>query len=240
MNTRIKAVAAAFALAGAIGVQAAPVPVQGTWETTLQARDLNGDTVTDAYYDTALNITWLAVLMGNENRMTWSQANTWAGDLVVGAYSDWRLPSTTPGGDGSCNFGFSATNCGFNVDPNTSELAHLYHVTLGNLSEVDTSGTTRAGSGGVDFGLANTGPFTTLFGDYYWSGTAYAPSPSDSAWYFQTNQGVQQVAGQLQQAPLALAVRPGDVATAAIPEPQTYLLMLCGIAAPLAVRRRHC
>ena len=49
--------AAAMLLAGA--AQAAGVPGQGTWETTLQARDLNGDSVTDTFYDTALNITWL-------------------------------------------------------------------------------------------------------------------------------------------------------------------------------------
>ena len=35
------------------------VPGQGTWETTLQARNLDGDTTTDAFYDTALSITWL-------------------------------------------------------------------------------------------------------------------------------------------------------------------------------------
>ena len=36
---------------------AAAVPGQGTWEATLQARDLDGDTITDAFNDTALNIT---------------------------------------------------------------------------------------------------------------------------------------------------------------------------------------
>lgn len=40
-------------------VQAGPVAGQGTWETTLQQRDLDGNGVTDAYYDTALGITWL-------------------------------------------------------------------------------------------------------------------------------------------------------------------------------------
>ena len=40
---------------------AAPIIGQGTWETTLQARDLDGDlTTTEAFYDTTLNITWLA------------------------------------------------------------------------------------------------------------------------------------------------------------------------------------
>ena len=36
---------------------ASAVPGQGTWETALQARDLDGDTITDASNETALNIT---------------------------------------------------------------------------------------------------------------------------------------------------------------------------------------
>ena len=36
------------------------VPGQGTWETTHRARGINRDGVVDAYYDTALNINWLA------------------------------------------------------------------------------------------------------------------------------------------------------------------------------------
>jgi hypothetical protein len=40
---------------------AAAVSGQGTWETTLQGRDLDGNPATfEAYYDTDLNITWLA------------------------------------------------------------------------------------------------------------------------------------------------------------------------------------
>jgi hypothetical protein len=40
---------------------AAAVSGQGTWETTLQGRDLDGNTTTfEAYFDTALDITWLA------------------------------------------------------------------------------------------------------------------------------------------------------------------------------------
>ena len=73
--------AAAAMLFGALPALALPFPGRGTWESTLQARDLNGDTVTDAYYDTALNVTWLANANG---AMTWSAANTWASNLMVG------------------------------------------------------------------------------------------------------------------------------------------------------------
>src|SRR3989304_3890046 len=39
---------------------AGSVTGQGSWETTLQARDLDGNTSTiEAYYDTVLHITWL-------------------------------------------------------------------------------------------------------------------------------------------------------------------------------------
>ena len=39
---------------------AVAVPGRGTWETTLFARDINGDGVVDAYYDAVNNNTWLA------------------------------------------------------------------------------------------------------------------------------------------------------------------------------------
>ena len=36
------------------------IPGQGTWETTLEGRDLDGNPATfEAYYDTVLDITWL-------------------------------------------------------------------------------------------------------------------------------------------------------------------------------------
>jgi len=44
-----------------VTANAVPVSGQGTWETTLQGRDLDGNNLTaEAYQDTALNITWLA------------------------------------------------------------------------------------------------------------------------------------------------------------------------------------
>src|SRR3989344_2551084 len=78
---------------------AAPVSGQGTWETTLQGRDLDGNLSTaEAYYDTALNITWLAdanyglgsiydLADGYGNgAMTWTNANAWAASLNINGY----------------------------------------------------------------------------------------------------------------------------------------------------------
>jgi hypothetical protein len=70
----------------------------------------------------------------------------------------------------------------------------------------------------------------------YWSGTVFAPNPS-SAWRFRAVSGIQFVGPQT--SPLfAVAVLPGDVA-AAIPEPQTYALMLMGLGAVLLARRKR-
>ena len=50
-------------------------------------------------YDDVLNITWLqnANLAGN---MSWQDSLDWAGDLVYGGFSDWRLPSIDVNNDG--------------------------------------------------------------------------------------------------------------------------------------------
>ena len=77
------------ALSLAIGCLYAPLSAhavgisgQGTWETTLQARDLDGNlTTAEAYYDTALEITWLADANYAGTTMAWGTANSWAVNL---------------------------------------------------------------------------------------------------------------------------------------------------------------
>lgn len=53
--------AASVAMLAAGAAQALGVPGQGTWETTLQPRDLDGNAANgpEAFYDTVLDITWL-------------------------------------------------------------------------------------------------------------------------------------------------------------------------------------
>ena len=75
--------AALMPLAHAAGVQG-----QGTWETTLQGRDLDGDLSNgpEAFFDTVLNVTWLAdanhakttnyAAADSSGAMTWAEAKT--------------------------------------------------------------------------------------------------------------------------------------------------------------------
>lgn len=66
-------------------------------QAALLDRDLNGDTVVDAFYDTDLDITWLRNANVN-GAIAWDTATAWADGLSIGGYDDWRLPSM-----GSCD-----------------------------------------------------------------------------------------------------------------------------------------
>ncbi|WP_324780888.1 Lcl domain-containing protein [Thiobacillus sedimenti] len=165
-------------------------------------------------YDTDLDVTWLkdanyAKTSGYDadGLMTWSEATTWAANLSYFdavrnvTYADWRLPTS----DTTCG----AFNC------SNSEMGHLFYNELGG-----TGGQSILTSGDPD--LAK---FTNFRNSLYWSGTEYAPDPA-YAFVFDTNYGLQGV-GSKYGSTYALAVRPGDVA--ALPEAQTYALMLAGL-----------
>lgn len=210
--------------------QAAGVPGQGDWETTLQGRDLDGNLANgfEAYYDTSLNISWLAAAQAPAGNLSWSQAKAWAAGLNLGGVVGWRLPLVTPGGDGSCQFASSGTDCGYNVNSANSELAHMFYVTLGNLSTVAPGGGGQPGGG-----LTNSGPFSAVFEGDYWSGTPYGPDPSEQAWFFNTGAGLQMNASKTFTL-AAWAVHNGDVAL--VPEPESWALMLLGLLVMGAVR----
>lgn len=214
--------------------RAVGVPGQGSWETTLQARDIDKDGVTDAFYDTALNITWLRA--SRYEGMPWSAAKAWAEQDRFGL-SGWRLPKTKDTGAPGCDLNYTGgTDCGFNPDSSVatgSEWAHLFYQSLGNKG-LYAPGTRDAQAG---FGLSNTGNFLNLNPDgIAWSGTEYAPE-AGSAWYFEFQWGVQHFMPKDNRYSNVMAVRDGDVA-AAVPEPQTYVMLLMGLVALPLVRRR--
>jgi probable HAF family extracellular repeat protein len=133
---------------------AAGVPGQGTWETTLQPRDLDGDGTTDAYYDTVLDITWLADA-DLKATLVWDDSQADGGwpeeqfvDYLAGfghlGVTTWRLPASDNPNQGS----------------NGGELEHMYLETLGNtVSTYPDSGLTNTGA------FANLQPTTYLYGD---------------------------------------------------------------------------
>jgi Protein of unknown function (DUF1566) len=234
---------------------ASSISGQGTWQTTLQNRDLNGDGVVDAFYDTQLNVTWLrdANLVGDRTSvpglpgrptggMSWNTATAWAANLNIGGITGWRLPTVNDTGTPGCNFAFSGTDCGFNMDTSTgnavnNELAHLFYVTLGNLGCVNTAGINVAVCG-----LTNTANFQNFEQYAYWSGTAYAPSTYE-AWYFDTSNdgnfnGGNQTNGSKVGALFAVAVHSGDVGAAAVPLPSTAALLLLAFGAMAVTRRK--
>lgn len=97
-------------------------------------------------------------------------------------------------------------------------MGHMFYNNLGAAA----GGSILAGTD-----TANLALFTNLQSDVYWSGTVFAPFPVDLAWAFGTFNGSQGSTSQNNEF-YAWAVRPGDVA-AAIPEPETYAMLLAGL-----------
>ena len=175
-------------------VHAVPVSGQGTWESTLQGRDLDGNLSTfEAYYDTVQDITWLANANAAGPPMTWWTANTWAVGLNINGITGWRLPVTAascqPGGPCPCE--------GFNCADR--EMGRMYYNVLGN----------TAGS------LTNTGPFSNLQSSGYWSATRPIANFRFS-WTFNFGNGFQRIKDNTEFPPFvvtqyAWAVHSGDV-----------------------------
>lgn len=222
---------------------AASVSGQGTWETTLQARTFDGTTI-GGYYDTALDITWLADANYAGTTMFWDPAMSWAASLDINGITGWRLPTTSPVNGSGFNDTFSSdgsTDVGFNMSaPSTvyagstsSEMAHMYYVTLGNLALSDISGGLQPG-----WGLTNTGPFSNVQPYLYWSATEYAIA-AGSAWTFLFYSGQQDITYK-QNDLNAWAVHSGDVgaAVSSVPVPAAAWLFGSGLIGLFRMAKR--
>jgi len=253
MNLALRLVALVLGVAAAPSILAVPIAGRGTWETTLQARDLTGDGRPDAYYDTAQNITWLAdavisrtLGLPNRGRMDWNASEAFVDSLNIGGVTGWRQFKAFPIGGGGCTKfdRGSGIDCGYSPNPISSEMAHLYYVTLGNVGAYDK---------GFE-SYTNTGPFTNVRTVHYWSETVWigrtTPGVNDRAWNFGgDDRGVYQDIG-IKYAPKGMhhvwPVIDGDVgvatqpSAAAVPEMSTLLLMAVGLlSVGWALRRRR-
>lgn len=176
--------------------RAAAVPGQGSWETSLEARDWAGNGAgIDAYYDNVLNITWLADAnyaraagLSANGAVPFATASAWVAGLDLLGMSDWRLPSVSPvdgvafntsfSNNGSTDRGGAATGTGWGT---ASELGYMFYVHLANLGFFqpnDLAPAAQAQQAGWTAAPSNTGPFANIVSTYYWTGTPY---PSGSA-----------------------------------------------------------
>lgn len=216
---------AAFAMPGI--ASAVAISGQGTWETTLQGRDLDGNLATfEAYYDTVLDITWLADTNFAGAGMSWENANNWAAalDPYGSGITGWRLPTTVDVGNDGITYTSLAqgVDAGYNITVH-SEMSHMFYVTLGNLAYRSTLGI----AGQPGWGLSNTGPFSNLLTTIYWSATEYA-SFTSYAWYFYFYDGFQN-ANPKTTGSIAWAVHTGDVYASAVPVPAAAWLFGGGL-----------
>ena len=249
MGKLLKTLTAVATVVTVGAIQAGPVTGQGTWESTLQARDLDGSASNgpEAFYDSVLNLTWLRA--GSTAEDTWANGKAWAEQERYGT-NGWRLPKVLDTGTEGCDFSFAGgTDCGMNLQTKTgdptkyeagqvvySEMAHLFYVTLGNKARCNpATSTTNTCDPQPDWGLTNTGEFLGLQSSEYWSDTEFAPDTS-YVWLFSNFDGSQGPGSGKGSPEFAMAVLDGDVL--AVPEPATPALVAAALLFVAATRKR--
>lgn len=215
----------------------------------MQSR-LNGQ----AYYDTVLDITWLTDAnyfltthpsQNGTGKMTWADALSWALDLEVAGYDDWRLPRVNPVNGTDFNFASTrdgSTDLGYNIShqdsafpfSTASELAYMFYINLGNTGAFDVNGDpTGCASIGSFNCLTNVGPFVNLESGIYWTDTVIPYSERS----FALNTGL---GYQLDETRgingFAWAVRNGDVS--AVPVPAAIWLFSTGLIGIFGIMRK--
>ncbi len=263
-----KWVAGVLPMCGVAAALAAPVSGQGDWEAYLVGRDANGAAVPMVVggtpnpaltfvHDTQYNLTWLAN-WNYKGSMIHPAAVGWAETLsftVNGReVAGWRLPRVVDTGLPGCEVATAGTDCGYNVQTAMggqvySEFAVMWYTRLGNLAYA-AAGSSFEANGSVapqpNWGLSNTGPFSSMQLYEYWTGTPYTASASMLAWVFDPEYGSQGRLPLLQEL-YAVAVRDGDVLAGSVPEPVTLSMLLAGLGmlgwasgwAPKTGRARH-
>lgn len=168
-----------------------------------------------AYYDTVLDITWLANAnlaatddfgvagIDSNGRMYQSTSIAWIAALNADGgtgylgYDDWRLPTVSPINGSAFDYNLKYDGCtdrGYNISaPGTifagatgSEMAYIFYNNLALTGAYDTSGSPTGCPGAPNYCLNDTGPFSNLQPSLYWSGTNLAIDTSQ-AWEFTFN-----------------------------------------------------
>lgn len=218
----------------------------GTSHAALQGRDLNGSIDSfEAYYDTDLNITWLAdanYALTSRNgytvngrltsgAMSWITSHLMVNTLIISdnfnhiSYDNWRLPSAlNQDGTGTC----TGSNC------TGSEMGHLFYTELGGVAGQSIHITHNA-----NYNLfSNIKPSSPDHAPvYYWMDVLGGAEGGGGA--FDMRSGYQDGHYCCDNLFYVWAVSDGDVGIAAVPEASTYAMMLAGLALiGVAARRR--
>lgn len=217
-KNNLQVVALAACLGAGAGAQAGP----------LVGIDLDGNANTfEAYYDTALNISWLANAGALSGLRTWADAMAWAAGLNVHGVTGWRLP-TTANPDPSC-----AVQAGYFVGGSNCTGSEM-----GHLANVDGVGT------------ANPLGFSNVAGDWLWSSTRFVAQDPEGAYVFRFDNKTQS-GDWADAAPRygvntpafhsAWAVHDGNVGalTTTVPEPASWALVALGLVAAAGVAGRR-
>ncbi len=207
-------------------------------------------------YDTVLNVTWLqdanyAKTSGydDDGLMSLTEARNWAGNLVFGGATNWRLASNSPinGIDFvfSSDFYSGSADQGYNVVSPNAELSYMFYVNLGLHGSYNTDGTPRSDNGvfgngnlfeldegGNVIGGTDVGLIKNLQNREYWLNTNDGPA---RIWAFAPisgRQGTYSIENQM----FAWAVHDGDVA--AVPLPGAVWLFGGGLMGLIYAKRR--
>lgn len=231
---------------------------QGTWKTSLLARDWSGNgSGIDAYYDPFLDLTWLADPdyaktsgFDSDGLITLADARAWVGGLTLFGGDDWRLPVMRPvsglplfnntfSNNGTTDHGTARTGVGWGA---ASELGYMYYVHLGNKGIFTPNDTNPTATSPTQpgFGLTNKGPFTNLRPEVYTTGIEVGSIGSVN---FGFQNGFQSSNGRPDNPTRVWAVHSGDVLgplalPAPVPLPGSPLLFGSALAALVGFRRR--
>ena len=208
---------------------------------TLQPRFVH-DGVAGAFYDTEMDITWLAdanyaatvhaaTALADGRFANEPAAQAWAASLEFGGVDGWRLPHSDPACIGIPNIG--------NCDRHLSEFHWMFLENLGG----------AYGHAVADFHNATFDRFSHIQGDWvYWSETPMPGPPAGWTFVWSTLRNQPAVApafpsGVLGAPYFAWPVHDGDVGgvlpPTAVPQPSTLALSAVLVLLPLLRRGLH-
>ncbi|MGE5450787.1 MAG: PEP-CTERM sorting domain-containing protein [Acidobacteriota bacterium] len=243
----------------------------GPAQAALQGRDVDGVAANgyEAFYDTVLNVTWLADAnyaktsgFHVNGAMSWDQAMAWAESLSFQGVSGWRLPHLAAINGVSLVY-YSPIladaynghiDSGFNITSPRNELSYMYYVNLGLQGALNpegvfqpTAGLNPSGSQPVP-GLPGA-TISNFQSNMYWTDVR-DQDEFQKSWGFWTSSFVTGASGRDYRYHMhyAWAVHDGDafkiatpdpIPTPTVAEPATGWMMLAGFGVCAHLTRRR-